>query len=177
MGLTQDLIDAKIAGLKQSGATDDAISKAQVTLETQTELEVEAIVKFLTNVNFTITQLKAPIIVENVKIPPQPVNIELQTLIGDKAPILSAFEGIPGGAAVGGPLESSLEKAVTPLLEGGATAPALDVSKDDGGLDATGYVFIGEDPDSKELFDVEDEDGQRNFTTVKLFREDIESLL
>ena len=95
MGLTQDLIDAKIAGLKQSGATDDAISKAQVTLETQTELEVEAIVKFLTNVNFTITHLKAPIIVENAKIPPQPVNIELQTLIGDKAPILSAFVTIP----------------------------------------------------------------------------------
>ena len=40
-----------------------------------------------------------------------------------------------------------------------------------------GYVYIGEDPDSQESFDVEDAAGQREFTEVKLFREDIEDLL
>ena len=74
-------------------------------------------------------------------------------------------------------LETQIEKAVTPLLEGGAKLAGLDLGKDDGGLEAHGYVFIGEDPDTQESFDVEDEDGQREFTTVKLFRDDIEELL
>ena len=74
-------------------------------------------------------------------------------------------------------LETAIEKAVQPLLEGGATLPGLDLGKDGGGLDSTGYVYIGDDPDSQDGFDVEDEDGQRDFTTVKLIREDIERLL
>ena len=63
------------------------------------------------------------------------------------------------------------------LLEGGATLPGLDLAKDAGALESTGYVYIGEDPEAQDSFDVEDEDGQREFTTVKLFREDIEELL
>ena len=51
------------------------------------------------------------------------------------------------------------------------------MNKDDGALESTGYVFIGEDPESKEVFDVDDEDGQREHTTVKLIREDIEDLI
>ena len=46
-----------------------------------------------------------------------------------------------------------------------------------GGLESTGYVYIGEEPESQQGFDVEDEDGQREYTTVKLFREDIEEVL
>ena len=64
-----------------------------------------------------------------------------------------------------------------PLLEGGAKLAGLDLGKDEGGLESTGYVFIGSDPDSQDAFDVEDEDGQREFTTVKLIRGDIERLL
>ena len=74
-------------------------------------------------------------------------------------------------------LEGEIEKAITPLLEGGATLTGLDLGKDDGGLESTGYVFIGEPPDSEDDFDVEDENGQREFTTVKLIRDDIEDLL
>jgi len=44
-------------------------------------------------------------------------------------------------------------------------------------LQSTGYVYIGEDPDSQDTFDVEDEDGQREYTTVKLIRDDIGELL
>ena len=36
---------------------------------------------------------------------------------------------------------------------------------------------IGEDPEEQSQFDVTDEDGQKEFTTVKLFRDDIEDLL
>ena len=74
-------------------------------------------------------------------------------------------------------MEGEIEKAITPLLEGGATLPGLDLGKDNGGLEATGYVYIGEDPVSQDGFDVEDIDGQKEFTTVKLIREDIEDLL
>ena len=79
-------------------------------------------------------------------------------------------------------LEASIRQAVQPLLEGGANLPGLNLSKDgqqgkEGGLISQGYVYIGEDPESQESFDVEDEDGQRDFTTVKVFREDIEDLL
>ena len=64
----------------------------------------------------------------------------------------------------------------------GATLRGLDMSKDGrkglmGGLQSDGYVFIGEDPESQESFDVEDRDGQRDYTEVKLFRDDIEDLL
>ena len=46
-----------------------------------------------------------------------------------------------------------------------------------GGLQSDGYVFIGEDPESQDAFDVDDRDGQRDYTEVKLFRDDIEDLL
>ena len=74
-------------------------------------------------------------------------------------------------------LESELERAITPLLEGGAKLAGLDLGKDAGGLNSAGYVYIGEDPDSQDGFDVESEDGQRENTTVKLSVEDIEELL
>ena len=44
-------------------------------------------------------------------------------------------------------------------------------------MESTGYVFIGEPPDSQEDFDVESENGQKTFTTVKFFRDDNESLI
>ena len=59
----------------------------------------------------------------------------------------------------------------------GVLTKNIDAAKDVGGLDSTGYVYIGGDPDSQDAFDVDDEDGQREFTTVKLIREDIEDLL
>ena len=74
-------------------------------------------------------------------------------------------------------LETQIEVAVTPLLEGGAKLAGLDLNKNSGGLQSTGYVFIGDDPDSQGGFDVEGEDGQREFTTVKLLDDDARKLL
>ena len=54
---------------------------------------------------------------------------------------------------------------------------SLDLGREEGGLESTGFVYIGNPPDSEDDFDVEDENGQREFTTVKLIREDIEDLL
>jgi hypothetical protein len=187
MGLKQDLIDAKLEGLRMSGAAPDAIAQAMKpgsVVEMQSELEKEAIVNFLTQCEFKVTKLNANVILDDFKIPDHPVNLETNTLVGDKAPIIDIIKKlaglIPGGNEVVVTLEQALKQAVEPLTEAGATLPVVDVGKDGGEtglLESTGYVYIGEDPESQQGFDVEDEDGQREYTTVKLFREDIEEFL
>jgi hypothetical protein len=186
MGLKEDLIKAKIETAKAMGLdeTDMNVGKDSPT-EVEARFIAEAIAKFMTDAEFTITELKAPVIVESMKTPDQGVNIQLETLLGDKAPILKTLKQvgnlIPGvGQVVDelvGQLEDAIKQAVTPLLEAGAKLPGLDLSKDDGGLESSGYVFIGEDPDSQEVFDVSDAEGQRTHTTVKLLPEDIERIL
>jgi len=161
MGLRDDLIEAKAQAALAAGANPDDIN-----IDEGSAIYIEA--------DFTITQLKAPVVVEKMKTPDLPVNIELKTLLGDKAPILDILKKIPGGKELVNELEGKLQKAVLPLLEGGAKLAGLDMTKDVGGLESTGYVFIGVDPDSQEQFNVEDEAGQREYTTVKLFAEDIE---
>ena len=142
--------------------------------------QTEAIANFLTQCEFRITRLNAPVVVEKFRIPEQLVNVELETLLGEYQPVLKTLKKIGDPLGLGtliDNLEGEIEKAVTPLLKGGSILPPLDLGKDDGGLESTGYVFIGEPPDSEDDFDVEDENGQREFTTVKLIREDIEDLL
>ena len=65
MGLKQNLIDAKIMGLKNSGADDDAIDEAKKTLDEQVQAEVEALVEFLTECEFRVTKLNANVILED----------------------------------------------------------------------------------------------------------------
>jgi hypothetical protein len=185
MGLKQDLINAKVKAAKDTGIPKPLDTRPGSFIEREAEYTKEAIVKFLTEANFSITQLKAPIVVEDLKTPEQPVNIELQTLLGDKAPILKTLKqigkSIPGAGSVVDELVDELEvairKSVEPLLKSGALLPGLNLGKNSGGLESTGYVYIGEDPDSQGSFDVEDEDGQRQFTTVRLIREDIEDII
>lgn len=185
MGLKKDLIDAKVKALKESGVDAPIDTSPGSMVEREAEYTKEAIVNFLTECNFTITQLKAPVVVEDLKTPDQGIDIQLETLLGDKAPILKTLKKvggmIPGAGSVVNKLvqqlEGAIKRAVQPLLKGGATLPGLDLGKDAGGLESTGYVYIGEDPDSQDGFNVGDEDGQREFTTVKLIREDIEGLL
>ena len=178
MGLKDDLIEAKAQSALAAGANEEDIDTSEGSpIEVEAELTKEAIVSFLTQAEFRITQLNAPVIVEDLKSPDLPVDIVFETLLGDKAPILDTIKKIPGAAPLVEPLEAALKKAIQPLLEAGANLPGLDLGKDVGGLESTGYVFIGEDPDSQDAFDVEDEDGQREFTTVKLIRDDIEDIL
>jgi len=185
MGLKQDLIDAKVKAAKDSGITTPLDTKAGSIIEREAHYTTEAIAKFLTEADFTITQLKAPVIVEDLRTPAQSVDVKMDTLLGDKAPILKTLKKVGGmipgvGSVVNeliDKLEGAIKMAVKPLLKDGATLPGLDLGKDGGGLQSTGYVYIGEDPDSQGAFDVDDKDGQRDFTTVKLFKEDIEGIL
>ena len=183
MGLKQEIIDAKIENLKLSGATEETITKAKSSgspIDIEAEMITEAIVKFLTEAEFRITKLNAPMVVEKMKLPDQPINLEMDTLLGEYQPILKTLKKIADPLGLGpviDSLEGEIEKAVQPLLEGAGTLPSVDIDKSVGGLDSSGYVFIGDEPDSQDDFDIEDENGQREFTTVKLFRDDIEDLL
>ena len=180
MGLKQDLIDAKIKAARESGMTEPLDTGRGSFIERDAHYTAEAVVNALTKADFTITQLKAPVVVEDLKTPDQPVNIELETLLGEYQPVLKLLKKLGDPLGLGGAiddLEAELEKAITPLLEGGAKLAGLELGKDDGALESTGYVFIGPDPDTQDSFDVEDEDGQREFTTVKLLNEDGRSLL
>tara|TARA_R100001463_G_scaffold51086_1_gene101621 strand:+ start:1058 stop:1600 length:543 start_codon:yes stop_codon:yes gene_type:complete len=180
MGLKQDLIDAKEKAARDTGVITPIDTKPGSFIEREAHYTMEAIVKFLTEAEFRITQLNAPVVLEDLKSVEQPVNVELETMLGEYGPILKTLKQMAQPIGLGGvidELEGQIEKAVEPLLKGGAILPAMDINKDGGGLDSTGYVFIGSEPDSQDDFDVEDESGQREFTTVKLIRDDIEDLL
>jgi len=159
MGLKQDLLDAKVEALKLAGAPEPIPTEA---LELQIELETEALMKFLTTCQFRITGLAAPVVLEDFKIPPQQ---------GD---VLSSVTSTGIGNA-GAPVTSNVVNGTNGLL-----TKNIDVDKVGGVtglLESTGYAFIGGDPDSQGGFDVSDQDGVRDFTSVELFREDIEDLL
>ena len=73
----------------------------------------------------------------------------METLLGDKAPILDTLKKLAsplGLSSAIDTLETQLKKAVEPLLEAGAKLPGLNLSKDDGGLESTGYAYIGDNP-------------------------------
>tara|TARA_R100001015_G_scaffold15790_1_gene7711 strand:- start:467 stop:1018 length:552 start_codon:yes stop_codon:yes gene_type:complete len=183
MGLKQDLIDAKVKAIQDS--YDEESVEVDISAGSYIEREAHhtsrAIIKALREANFTITQLKAPVVVEELKVPEQPVNIELETLLGEYQPVLKLLKQLGNPVGLGPAidrLESEIEKAVIPLLEGGAKMAGIDINKTDGGaLQSTGYVFIGEDPDTQNQFDVNNEEGQREFTTVKLLDDDARDLL
>tara|TARA_X000001382_G_scaffold105111_1_gene80294 strand:- start:157 stop:690 length:534 start_codon:yes stop_codon:yes gene_type:complete len=177
MSLTSELEAAfERANLEVDGAPP--VDNAYV--EAYAKFQAEAIVNFLTQCEFRITKLNAPVVVENFKIPEQLVNVATETLLGEYGPLLKTLKKIAEPLGLGetiDSLEGEIKKAIANVAEGGATAVGLDLGKDVGGLESTGYVYIGEDPDSQGGFNVEDEDGQKDFTTVKLFKEDIENLI
>ena len=163
MGLKQDLLDAKVEALKLAGAPEPIPTEA---LKLQIELETEALVKFLLSCQFRITGLAAPVILEDFKIPPQEADI--------KNTVTSTDIPFPGGLATA-PIRNPLNGGIN-----GVITKDIDVDKlggNTGFLQSTGYAFIGGDPDSQSGFDVSDLDGIRDFTSVELFREDIEDLL
>ena len=180
MGLKTDLLDAVLFASADVGVEEPPDISDGSYAERLAHYQTEAIVTFLTECEFRITKLNAPLIVEDVKTPDQPVNVQLETLLGEYQPILKTLKKIGEPLGLGATidsLEGEIEKAITPLLEAGGTLPGLDLGKDDGGLEATGYVYIGDDPVSQDGFDVEDIEGQKEFTTVKLLRDDIEDLI
>ena len=170
MGLKEDLINGKVKAAKDNGVEDLDTSPGSF-IEREAEYTKEAIINFLTQCEFRITRLNANVILEDFKIPP---------VVGDIESSVTAEIPAGGISTTGGPSNQVTIAPSTGILKNisnGVTTEEIDVSKDGGGLESTGYVYIGEDPDSQGGFDVSDEDGQKEFTTVKLIREDIEDLL
>ena len=108
---------------------------------------------------------------EDFKIPPQ---------TGDIEPSVTT-EISPGGIQVQG--SPAAQQNIAPAhgmlknTRNGVTTHNLNVSKYDGALESTGYVYIGQDPDSQGMFNVGDRDGMRRHTRVKLLLEDILELV
>ena len=184
MGLKQDLLDAVTSAYVDTNSGGDSSDLPDTSdgsyPERLAHYQTEAIVKFLENAEFRITKLNAPVVVETFKLPERFANVAVETLLGEYGPLIKTLKKLGDplglGAAIDS-LEGEIKKAISPLLKGGAVVPPTNISKDDGGLESTGYVFIGEPPDSQEDFDVENENGQKTFTTVKFFRDDNESLI
>ena len=183
MGLKADLLDAITSAYVDTNSQADSLDLPDISDGSYNErlmhYQTEAIAKFLTNVEFRITKLNAPITVEELKSPPLLGNLEIETLLGEYQPVLKTLRQLGDPLGLGSTidkLEDEIRKAVAPLVEGAAKT-AFNLGKSDGGLESKGYVHIGEDPDSQDAFDVEDEDGQKEFTTVKLLRDDIEEFL
>ena len=158
MGLKQDLIDAKNEGLKLSGASDKAIQQAENVLDTQSQMEVDAIVNFLTKCQFRITELAANVVLDDFKIGPQNGDV-LNTVQVTTA-------GGPGNVSNG-----DLGVRTKDINVGLGTA--------DNSLESTGYAFIGSNPNSQDNFvNITTPDGSDlPQTSVELFRDDIEDLL
>ena len=156
-GLKENLINGKLAALKESGVDIKTVNSSRNSfLERDAEYTKEALINFLTHpeCNFTITEIKAPVVVEKFKIPDIPLTIFIDTLLGQFQPVLKA-----------------LRKLANPLGLGSV------IDELEGELETTGYVYIGDDPNSQDDFNVEDEVGQRDFTSVKLIRDDIENII
>ena len=190
MGLKQDLIDAKIKAAKDVGIKEPLDTKPGSFIEREAEYTRDAIVKFLTEAEFRVTKLNAPVIIENLKTPNQVVDVKKPTIMDPKEPLFKTIRQmgslIPGAAAsvnlLVDQVEASTNNITTQVVDDGATLRGLNMSKDGrqgimGGLISDGYVYIGEDPDTQEAFDVSDSEGQRDHTEVKLFNDDIEELL
>ena len=179
MGLKQDLIDAKVEALKIQGVTNPPVEKGS-PIEVEAELTKQAIVNFLTKADFRVTQMNAPVVIEDFNIPDQSCNVSMTTLLGPHGPVIDSIKKIaglvPGAAQVVSILEEQVQRITKPLLEGGTTLPGINLDKTSG-LKSEGYVYVGTDPESKRSFDVSDEGGQKAFTKVKLFNDDIGSIV
>tara|TARA_R110002020_G_scaffold258879_1_gene472724 strand:- start:143 stop:718 length:576 start_codon:yes stop_codon:yes gene_type:complete len=191
MGLKDDLIKAKIESLKTTGVSPSSINASPGSaLDIECEMTKEAIIKFLEKAEFRVTKFVAPVILEDFIVPDQTVDVDPNTLYQPHTPIIDAVSTIAtvvGQTEVADTIDFVLKKSIGSVAGGGATLPALDLNKDGrsknqssvnkGIVESTGYAFVGDDPDSNKVFNVEDEDGQRLHTTVKFFRGDNEDLL
>jgi hypothetical protein len=178
-GLKWDLIQATVKAMEDTGIDKNSIPeiKEGVFIERVAHYQAEAIATFISSLDFTITKINAPVQIEELKSDDLPANIEIDTLLGEYQPVLKTLRKLAEPVGLGSlidSLEDEIKKAVTPLLEGGAKTP---FNLPAGVLQSKAYVIIGEDPESVENFNVDDEDGQRQNTTVKVFREDIEDYL
>ena len=87
-GLKWDLMQAKVKAAQDVGQAPPDISQDSY-VEREAHYTSRAIIKALREANFTITQLKAPVVVEELVTPSQPVNVKLDTLLGEYQPVLN----------------------------------------------------------------------------------------
>ena len=179
MGLKKDLIDAKKAGLIASGAPQVETGKGSA-IDIECTMIAAAISKVLTSADFTITELKAPIIVEDFSIPEQKVVVSIDTLMAEWKPVLDVLKKVAtplGIASLIDELQELLESIFESVVENGYKTQKININKTNGGLQSSGYAFVGNDPESKDSFNVENKFNQKLFTKVKLLPDEMGKLL
>ena len=77
MGLKQDLINAKVEAAKSAGfeGIDTSIGSP---IEIEAEYTKEAIVKFITAADFTITKFKCNQVTETLNTPSLPIDLKIE---------------------------------------------------------------------------------------------------
>ena len=181
MGLKSDLLDAITSAYVDANPQGDSSDLPDISdgsyAERLAHYQTEAIANFLTSCEFKITKLNAKVVLENFSIPSHEADIQSSVKVGSGIPTQGQA---PGRTTQTGDLINTTNSAdvlVKPIKISKDGTRNTKTGTNTGGLNSDGYVYIGRDPESQVFFDVEDEDGQRDFTTVKLFREDIEGLL
>jgi len=183
-GLLADLIKAKL----NASATLNPGLNPEVTelLELESVGIKDAILNFLTHnkLNFTISEMLASCEIEDFETQEQAINVKLETLLGEYGPIIGFLKNlasivddlIPGASPVGDAVngvEQQIEEAIKPILQGGATLPAIKAKKSggpSGKIKAIGHAHIGINNPIPNSDTIEEEN---NFTKVKLFRDKI----
>ena len=84
MGLKADLLDAILQASFDVGMEEPPDLSDGTFAERLAHYQTEAIANFLTQCEFKITRLNAPIILENFTIPEQQVDVKSNTLNEDK---------------------------------------------------------------------------------------------
>jgi len=139
----------------------------------------DAVIEFLTEQTFTITEMKASVEVEDIKTPSSlEGDVKETTLFGPYAPVIDMIKKIaslaPGGSGLVGELESKIKSAIKPVASGGSSLPALDLAKTGGQggvLQSTGHAYIG--IPSKIIPNSDTTEEENDFTKVKLLEDNI----
>ena len=93
-GLKDNLLDATLQASADAGLPEPPDLSDGSYGERLAHYQAEAIINFMKESEFTITELKAPVVVESIKTPDQLVNVELDTLLGPYAPVLKTLRKI-----------------------------------------------------------------------------------
>ena len=151
MGLADDIKKAFVESMGSDNEDVELSELQDIQLEKQSELLSKAIIDFLQKQEFTVTQLKASVVLEDFKTA-TPLNVKVVTPPGQ--PVLVAGSAGATTAPVTGTVTDPLKLSNNGSVQGGR-------------LDATGYAWIGNNKPP----DHETEQGKNDFndnTLVKL---------
>ena len=165
MGLKSDIKAAFETNLSSIGQDTVELSPLQKkNIDKLSESLRDAVVDFLLQQIWTITELKASVELEEFKTRDSlDVNVKPKTLLGPHAPAIDALK------MLGVDIEKPIEKAAEKVSQAGASVN-IDITNNDI-LDTVGHAYIG--PDARKIRNSDKIEEENDFTKVKLIYEKI----